>query len=264
MPNRILKESICTSDNLDQLNSFQENVFYRLIVNCDDYGRIDARTKILAAKLYPLKDIRAEQIRDALQALSSAGLVILYEVDGKPFAQMKTWERHQQVRAKRSKYPGPESEKTQSDSKCNQMQSSDNKCPRNPIQSNPVVVDARARDDGGDDADALLVISETMNAAFEAAEGIGLKGGKSVQQANRLAADYSANWLLEAINRAALAPKDAWSWRYIEGILRSWKKNGGMDSPDKTDKAEKPKTRMVTENIVVDGKIQKWTHEVPV
>ena len=89
MPNRILKESICTSDTLDKLNSFQENVFYRLIVNCDDFGRMDARPRILAAKLYPLKDIRAEQIEKALQALSSAELVILYEVDGKPFMHFK-------------------------------------------------------------------------------------------------------------------------------------------------------------------------------
>lgn len=141
------------------------------------------------------------------------------------------------------------------------MQSIVCKCPRNPIQSNPIVVDARAREDGVSGDNELLVISETMNAALDAAEGIGLKGGKSLQQANRLAADYSAQWLLEAINRASMAPKDAWSWRYIEGILRSWNKSGGMDAPEK---GEKPKTKTITENIVVNGEIQQWTHEVPV
>lgn len=135
MPNRIIKESICTSDNLDQLSAFQETMFYRLLVNCDDYGRMDARPKILAAKLFPLKDIRANQIEDGLRALTSAELVILYEVDGKPFLQMKTWERHQQIRAKKSKYPSPESGRNTSDSVCKQMISDDSKCPRNPIQS---------------------------------------------------------------------------------------------------------------------------------
>ena len=41
MPNRIIKESICTSDNVDQLTAFEETVFVRLIVNCDDFGRMD-------------------------------------------------------------------------------------------------------------------------------------------------------------------------------------------------------------------------------
>ena len=135
MPNRILKETICTSDNLDQLSAFHETVFYRMIVNCDDFGRLDARPKILASRLFPLKDIRASQMEDALRALTSAELVTLYEVDGKPFLQMKTWDRHQQIRAKKSKYPGPEDGVIASDINCNQMISSASKCPRNPIQS---------------------------------------------------------------------------------------------------------------------------------
>ena len=135
MPNRIIKESICTSDNLDQLSAFQETMFYRLLVNCDDYGRMDARPKILAAKLFPLKDIRTSQIEEGLRALTSAELVIIYEVDGKPFLQMKTWERHQQIRAKKSKYPSPESGNKVSVSTCKQMIADDSKCPRNPIQS---------------------------------------------------------------------------------------------------------------------------------
>ena len=139
MPNRILKETICTSENIDKLSAFQETVFYRIIVNCDDFGRLDARPKILASRLFPLKDIRAAQIENALRALSLAELVILYEVDGKPFLQMSTWDKHQTIRAKKSKYPAP------SESNCKQMQADDfnckqmisiaSKCSRNPIQS---------------------------------------------------------------------------------------------------------------------------------
>lgn len=121
MPGRILKESICTSDNLDRLSAFQETFFYRLIVNCDDYGRMDARPAILKSKLYPLKDLRAGQIEDALRALTSAELVTLYYVDGKPFVQMKTWNRHQTPRAKKSKYPDPPED-------CEQIQADENIC----------------------------------------------------------------------------------------------------------------------------------------
>lgn len=113
---------------------------------------------------------------------------------------------------------------------------------------------------GDPDDDEIYRISETMNAAFDAAEGIGLKGGKAVENANRLAADYSAHWLLEAINRTALAPKDAWCWRYIEGILRSWKKAGGMDQQEQP----KPKTRKEKYCVVVNGEIIEREREVPV
>ena len=137
MPNRILKESICTSEEIDKLSAFQETVFYRLIVNCDDFGRADARPKLLASKLFPLKDIRAAQIEDALRALTSAELVITYTVGGKPFLQMKTWDRHQQVRNKVSKFPSPE------DADCKQLQSIDSNCNQMianvpVIQSNPI------------------------------------------------------------------------------------------------------------------------------
>jgi len=133
MPNRILKESICTSDNIDQLSAFQETVFYRLIVTCDDFGRMDARPKLLAAKLFPLKDIRASQIEDALRALTSAELVDLYTVGGKPFLQMKTWNRHQRVRDSKEKYPGIE--KADSAATCGESRQVAANGGLNPIQS---------------------------------------------------------------------------------------------------------------------------------
>ncbi|MBQ6177703.1 MAG: hypothetical protein IJK29_10940 [Bacteroidales bacterium] len=140
MPNRILKESITTSENIDKLTAFQETVFYRLIVTCDDFGRADARPKLLASKLFPLKDIRPAQIEDALRGLTSAELVITYTVGGKPFLQMKTWDRHQQVRNKVSKYPSPEDadnckQLIANDINCNQLQSNVPVIQSNPIQS---------------------------------------------------------------------------------------------------------------------------------
>ncbi len=130
MPNRILKESICRSDEIDSLSWFEECLFYRLIVNCDDYGRFDGREKIINSICFPLKDIRDSDLKKALDKLSAAGLVQRYVVQGRPVLQLVTWERHQQIRAKKSKYPAP-------DATCMQMISDDFKCPRNPIQSNP-------------------------------------------------------------------------------------------------------------------------------
>ena len=106
MPDRIIRESICTSDTLNQLTDFEERFWNRLIVNCDDYGRFDARPAILKGRLFPLMDGKTQKdMTNALSRLASVGLVELYEVDGKPFLRVVTWDKYQRIRAKRSKYP---------------------------------------------------------------------------------------------------------------------------------------------------------------
>lgn len=129
MGNRIIKESICTSDNIDRLTAFEETFFYRLIVNCDDYGCMDARPKILAARLFPLKSVGEAEVEDILLALEDAELIVRYRVNGRPYLQMMTWDRHQQTRAKRRKYPGPdEADEVSSDDGCNHVISDDINC----------------------------------------------------------------------------------------------------------------------------------------
>lgn len=109
MPNRIIKESICVSDNLDRLTWFEECLFYRLIVNCDDYGRFDGRTAVIKNRLFPLKDnVTVASVEKALKALVNAELVAMYTYDGKPYLHLLTWGNHQTVRNKKSKYPAPE------------------------------------------------------------------------------------------------------------------------------------------------------------
>ena len=104
---RLLSKGICKSEEIEKLTAFQETVFYRLIVNCDDYGRTDARPLILKADLFPLKDVSIEELENAIHALVTVGLVTYYKVDGRPYLEMKTWAKHQRIRNVRSKYPPP-------------------------------------------------------------------------------------------------------------------------------------------------------------
>lgn len=134
MPNRIIKESVCTSDSIDQLGWFEEVLFYRLIVNCDDFGRFDGRVAVIKNRLFPLKEnLTLKNVESAINKLARVGLIIPYESGGKPFLFLPTWNEHQCVRAKRSKFPEPEII-------CKQLQADESKCPRNPIQSesNPI------------------------------------------------------------------------------------------------------------------------------
>ena len=105
MPNRLLRESICRSESIDALSWFEEVLFYRLIVNCDDFGRFDGRPAIIKGSLFPLKDVAIADIKKALEKLVTLGMIMVYESQGKPVIQLLTWEKHPAIRAKRSKYP---------------------------------------------------------------------------------------------------------------------------------------------------------------
>ena len=134
MPNRILKESIHRSSTIDALDAAEEVCFYRLLVACDDYGRFDARPQIIRGTCFPLRldSISDEDVRFWLSRLQDVGLLMLYVVKGLPYLQVTTWERHQQVRAKRSKFPSPDSSDIASAETCKQMLAPDSTCPRNP------------------------------------------------------------------------------------------------------------------------------------
>ena len=130
MPNRILKESIRESDSIDALSWFEEVLFYRLIVSCDDYGRFDGRISVIKNRLFPLKDdLTLKSVSRAIDKLVTTGLVALYEFEGKPYLYLPTWTAHQNVRAKRSKYPEPvtvSGNLRTSASKCMQMYAEEN------------------------------------------------------------------------------------------------------------------------------------------
>lgn len=108
MPNRILKESIVTSATIDSLSADQERFFYRLMVVCDDFGRFDGRAAVIRGRCYPLKlDVTTETVDGWLSVLESAGLLFRYEVASKPYLQIRNWDEHQNIRAKKSRFPNP-------------------------------------------------------------------------------------------------------------------------------------------------------------
>ena len=122
MPNRMLKESICTSCEIDRLSLEGERFFYRLIVQVDDFGRTDARLPILRSKCFPLKvdQVKDKDIEKWLKELVNIGLVCIYCVDNKPYLYFVNWDKHQQKRAKHSKYPAPDDGLISDDVICNQ------------------------------------------------------------------------------------------------------------------------------------------------
>lgn len=211
MPDRIIRESICTSDTLNQLSDFEERFWNRLIVNCDDYGRFDARPAILKGRLFPLLDGKTNKdMTNALSRLASVGLVELYEVDGKPFLRVVTWDKYQRIRAKRSKFPEPPDT-------CCQMTASVGKCPRNPIQSesnpNPNAEAKNAREPD---------FSAVMSAYLDKINPN--PSQTSLEELKAYTGSMGSAVCLRAIDTALDSGKA--SWNYIRAILRTKQSQG--------------------------------------
>lgn len=106
MPNRIIREGILTSDRIEQLDAPAEVFYRRLMSKVDDHGLYDARPSILRSSLYPL---RVDRVREAdiarwIAACEKAGVIALYQHDGKPYLQMldTRWQARSEA-----KYPLP-------------------------------------------------------------------------------------------------------------------------------------------------------------
>lgn len=141
MPNRIIKESICTSEDIAGLSMGAEILFYHLMVKADDFGVYFGNEQIIKNTCFPLKssEIKVKQVESWLNELIKAGLIFAYVAeDGKKYIQFVKWAKHQQIRAKKSKYPT-------FDSTCNQLLADDDNSCRNPIQSNPNPIRIRIR-----------------------------------------------------------------------------------------------------------------------
>ncbi len=110
MGNRILKESIRMSEQIDQLSYFEEAMFYRLIVTVDDYGLYSANPIVLAHILFPMKeDVTKTQVSEALSHMEALGLIQTYRVRDKGcFLKLVSWEKHQRLRNSKQKHPLPE------------------------------------------------------------------------------------------------------------------------------------------------------------
>ena len=93
MPNRLLRDGICTSDLINALTAEEEVFFYRLLVTCDDFGHADARPAILKAQCFPLKDSATVQRIDGwISGLSSKGMLRRYKANGKVYLAVARWE----------------------------------------------------------------------------------------------------------------------------------------------------------------------------
>lgn len=107
---RSLDPEIWTDDRVQSLPSTTAVLFYiGTISHADDEGRIEWNARQLLGKIFPLRDdVKARDVEIAMEAVSRAGLVRVYEVNLRQYALHPSWRKHQYVnRPSPSKFPEP-------------------------------------------------------------------------------------------------------------------------------------------------------------
>ena len=232
MPNRIIKESICSSDQIDQLTWIEEVLFYRLMVNVDDFGRFDGRVKMIRSKLFPLKDIREATIEEALRKLSSVELVELYTVRGQPFVRLTGWDRHQTIRNQKSKYPGPEEADSvcaSLENNCKQLKSIESECSRNPIQS---------ESESESEAESETRTREAADTAYAyASNNLYHMSPRNMEELGSFGEDMEEDVIRHAVDEACAHGNR--SWAYARSVLRQYVQDGVKNMNDVREREQK-------------------------
>ena len=137
MTNRIIKESITTSEKLASLSDFEFRLWIGLITQADDAGRGDARPAVIKGRVFPFRErLTVKDIGSSLRALADKGCVTLYEIGGRPYFYFPNWSKHQRVRDCKPKYPEPTDDSLrQVAADCGEARQSAAIIQSNPIQS---------------------------------------------------------------------------------------------------------------------------------
>lgn len=113
MPDRVVRQGILASDKVNSLSWAAECFYRRLMSIADDFGRYEADPSLLRAYLYPkkLNCVSEPDVVKWMGDCSEAGLIRMYTVNGKEYLQVE--EFGQRLRAMKSKYPAPVSNREQ-------------------------------------------------------------------------------------------------------------------------------------------------------
>lgn len=236
MPNRIIKESICSSDSLNQLSDFEFRLWVGLLVSADDAGRGDARPAIIKGHVFPLRDrVTIKSIEDALHGLATAGCVSLYTVGGKPYFRFPTWAAHQRIDRAKPKFPAPEDGEPmqissvrgnppQSAANCGESRAESNP---NPIQSeSESEVETRARED-----------SPAATLESYASGNLQYLSPVNMEELTSFRNDLPEDVIRHAIDEACANGKRTWA--YVKAILNRYVQDNVKSIGDIRDREQK-------------------------
>ena len=247
MPNRIIKESIRTSDTLSSLSDFEFRLWVGLLVSADDAGRGDARPAIIKGSVFPLRDrVTTKSIEEALHGLATAGCVSLYKVGGKPYFRFPTWAAHQRIDRAKPKFPAPEDGEPMQDSpvRGNSPQVAASRS-ESPAESNTNPIRIQYESEVEEDAHARETAADTV---FAYASGnLQCLSPRNMEELGSFADDLADEVIRHAIDEACANGKRTWA--YVRAILNRYVQDGVKSVGDiKAREHKREKTRMTANN----------------
>lgn len=111
MPSRVIRDDIRVSEGLSRVSMQAELAFDRLLIAVDEFGRLDARQRILKAELFACRDeVSGEDCMRWIAELEAEDAVRIYPGEKYPVLQVTNCERYRAKRNRRSesKLPAPD------------------------------------------------------------------------------------------------------------------------------------------------------------
>jgi hypothetical protein len=92
-----------------KLEDFSQALFPLIVVNADDFGRLEGDAFTVKHKVFPVSSRTEEDFETVLQAMCAVGLIRFYEVGGNRYLEIVNFDREQPGLHKRTKsdYPDP-------------------------------------------------------------------------------------------------------------------------------------------------------------
>lgn len=95
---RLLNKVIILSRKLNAISEGAENLYYRLLVVSDDFGRYHADPEIIKGQIYTLRKTKTPTIKQRLQELGDIKLIKIYNFNGENYLELADFEKNQHFR----------------------------------------------------------------------------------------------------------------------------------------------------------------------
>jgi hypothetical protein len=100
---RMIDKVVILSKKINAISEGAENLYYRVNISADDYGRYHAEPEILKGQIYTLRKIRLAEIFRRVDELWGIELIKIYAVNGEKYLEIIDFEKHQTFKSDRPK-----------------------------------------------------------------------------------------------------------------------------------------------------------------
>ena len=234
---RSIHPSCSTSLSLANLSPLAELLFYHMIANADDQGRLPGDLRVLKALVCPMREeITRENINTLLDEIENQGMILRYSDSNGPVIQIRNWWKHQSPQwSYPSEYaPPPGWVDHLRFKKGGAVHTSS--WPPAGEPSGEALGEASRDTTGKDTGDPVLA---QLSQLYE--KEIGVISAAISQELTEFATEYKEKgapleWINEAFKEAAAMNKR--NWKYVKAILVRWMTEGKQSKTHKQDIVE--------------------------